>query len=77
MKSGSKDGNTVAEMIKQGQIVPSEVTVNLLLDAMRASGKGKFLIDGFPRTRRTATRGRSLPGTTATSSSSSTAPRTS
>jgi len=49
MKSGSKDGNMVAEMIKQGQIVPSEVTVNLLLDAMRASGKGKFLIDGFPR----------------------------
>ena len=23
--------------------------MNLLLDAMRASGKGKFLIDGFPR----------------------------
>ena len=49
MKSGSPDGNMVAEMIKQGQIVPSEVTVNLLLDAMRASGKDKFLIDGFPR----------------------------
>ena len=49
MKSGSKDGNMVAEMIKQGQIVPSEVTVNLLLDAMRESGKDRFLIDGFPR----------------------------
>lgn len=49
MKSGSKDGNMVAEMIKQGQIVPSEVTVNLLLEAMRASGKDRFLIDGFPR----------------------------
>ena len=49
MKSGSPDGNMVAEMIKQGQIVPSEVTVNLLLDAMKASGKDKFLIDGFPR----------------------------
>lgn len=49
MKSGSSDGNMVAEMIKQGQIVPSEVTVNLLLDAMKASGKDKFLIDGFPR----------------------------
>ena len=49
MKSGSEDGNMVAEMIKQGQIVPSEVTVNLLLDAMRESGKDRFLIDGFPR----------------------------
>jgi UMP-CMP kinase len=49
MKSGSADGNMVAEMIKQGQIVPSVVTVNLLLDAMRASGKNTFLIDGFPR----------------------------
>lgn len=49
MKSGSKDGNMVAEMIKAGQIVPSEVTVNLLLDAMRASPRDKFLIDGFPR----------------------------
>jgi UMP-CMP kinase len=49
MKSGSPDGNMVAEMITQGQIVPSEVTVNLLLAAMAASGKQKFLIDGFPR----------------------------
>ena len=32
-------GNMVAEMIKNGQIVPSEVTVNLLLGAMEASGK--------------------------------------
>ena len=77
MKSGSPDGNMVAEMIKQGQIVPSEVTVNLLLDAMRASGKDKFLIDGFPETRKIATRGRSPPGTTAIWCSSSTARRTS
>jgi len=49
MKSGSADGNMVAEMIKQGQIVPSEVTVNLLLSAMKECGQEKFLIDGFPR----------------------------
>lgn len=49
MKSGSKDGNMVAEMIKNGQIVPSEVTINLLQKAMKDSGKDKFLIDGFPR----------------------------
>lgn len=49
MKSGSKDGNMVADMIKNGQIVPSEVTVNLLDAAMKESGQDKFLIDGFPR----------------------------
>ena len=49
MKSGSEDGNMVAEMIKNGQIVPSVVTVRLLLDAMADSGKSRFLIDGFPR----------------------------
>uniref|UniRef100_A0A7S0WVZ6 UMP-CMP kinase n=1 Tax=Pyramimonas obovata TaxID=1411642 RepID=A0A7S0WVZ6_9CHLO len=49
VKSGTKEGNVVAEMIKNGQIVPSEVTVGLLQEAMKASGKEKFLIDGFPR----------------------------
>lgn len=28
---------------------PRQVTVGLLQDAMRDSGKGVFLIDGFPR----------------------------
>jgi len=49
IKSGTPDGNMVAEMIKQGQIVPSEITVGLLERAMRESGKTTFLIDGFPR----------------------------
>ena len=53
MKSGSKDGNMVAEMIKNGQIVPSHVTVSLLEQAMaqnmKEKGIRKFLIDGFPR----------------------------
>ena len=49
MKSGSPDGQMVADIIKQGQIVPSEVTVNLLKDAMAADGGARFLIDGFPR----------------------------
>ena len=31
MKSGTADGNMVAQMIKDGKIVPSSVTVNLLL----------------------------------------------
>ena len=49
MKSGSPDGNMVAQMIKDGQIVPSHVTISLLQKAMAESGQDKFLIDGFPR----------------------------
>jgi UMP-CMP kinase len=49
IKSGTPDGNMVAEMIKQGQIVPSKITVSLLEKAMKESGKKTFLIDGFPR----------------------------
>lgn len=29
--------------------MPVEITVKLLLAAMKKSGKSKFLIDGFPR----------------------------
>ena len=39
----------IKNMIKDGKIVPSEVTVRLLLKAMEDSKGEKFLIDGFPR----------------------------
>lgn len=35
--------------IKEGRIVPYEITISLLRDRMAASGKRRFLIDGFPR----------------------------
>ena len=35
--------------IREGKIVPAEVTVKLLKNAMKKSGGTKFLIDGFPR----------------------------
>lgn len=47
--SGSKHGEMINNMIKAGQIVPSEVTVSLLENAMNQSKQKKFLIDGFPR----------------------------
>eukprot|EP01116_Phalansterium_solitarium_P006336 TRINITY_DN1863_c0_g1_i1.p1 TRINITY_DN1863_c0_g1~~TRINITY_DN1863_c0_g1_i1.p1 ORF type:complete len:289 (-),score=45.08 TRINITY_DN1863_c0_g1_i1:95-961(-) len=47
--SGSPDGAMISQMIKDGQIVPSSVTINLLYKAMMKSGKQHFLIDGFPR----------------------------
>lgn len=39
----------IQEMIREGKIVPSEVTIKLLQKAMLESGNDKFLIDGFPR----------------------------
>ncbi|KAG9158573.1 hypothetical protein Leryth_025814 [Lithospermum erythrorhizon] len=48
--SDSKDGSMIFQMIKEGNIVPSEVTVKLLQKAISLSENNKFLIDGFPRT---------------------------
>ena len=39
----------IQNMIKEGKIVPSEVTIKLLQRAMEESHNDKFLIDGFPR----------------------------
>ncbi|EPS71902.1 hypothetical protein M569_02858 [Genlisea aurea] len=49
INSGSENGTMIQSMIKEGKIVPSEVTVKLLQRAMNESGNDKFLIDGFPR----------------------------
>lgn len=49
MNSGSENGLMIKSMINDGKIVPSEVTVKLLQQAMEESGNDKFLIDGFPR----------------------------
>ncbi|XP_010269906.1 PREDICTED: UMP-CMP kinase 3-like [Nelumbo nucifera] len=49
IKSGSENGTMIQNMIKEGKIVPSEVTIKLLQRAMQDSGNNKFLIDGFPR----------------------------
>ena len=48
--SGSENGDLINEIIKRGDIVPVEITVNLLKTAMEEKGWGStFLIDGFPR----------------------------
>ncbi|KAL2644136.1 hypothetical protein R1flu_011723 [Riccia fluitans] len=49
INSGSSNGNMIQELIKDGKIVPSEVTVELLMKAMNEAKTNKFLIDGFPR----------------------------
>jgi len=47
--SGSPDGEMIENFIREGKIVPVEVTINLIRKAMNRSGATKFLIDGFPR----------------------------
>ena len=52
-RPGSEFGDMIKSYIKEGQIVPMEVTIQLLENAMTATIKEKnnrkFLIDGFPR----------------------------
>ncbi|KUJ22516.1 UMP-CMP kinase [Mollisia scopiformis] len=54
-REGSEFGDLIKSYIKDGKIVPMEVTVQLLENAMTdvvskdKDGKGKFLVDGFPR----------------------------
>ena len=46
----SKDSELIKSYIKEGKIVPVEITCRLLLKAMQKKGMDKkFLIDGFPR----------------------------
>ncbi|KAF7223293.1 UMP-CMP kinase isoform X2 [Nothobranchius furzeri] len=53
-RAESKDGQLIDAYIKEGKIVPVEITINLLRKAMeetmqKDSSKSCFLIDGFPR----------------------------
>ena len=49
--SGSPKGDLINMTILEGKIVPVEITVNLIKDAIQKNGwsESKFLIDGFPR----------------------------
>ncbi|KAK9811876.1 hypothetical protein WJX72_011611 [[Myrmecia] bisecta] len=49
VKSGSRAGKDLESIMKEGRLVPKEVTITLLKNAMIRSGKREFLIDGFPR----------------------------
>ncbi|XP_016988408.1 UMP-CMP kinase [Drosophila rhopaloa] len=48
-REGSEFGNLIEDYIRNGKIVPVEVTCSLLENAMKATGNSRFLIDGFPR----------------------------
>lgn len=52
-REGSRYGTMIKDHIREGKIVPMEVTIKLLEQAIQFSvqegGKNRFLIDGFPR----------------------------
>ena len=47
--SGSETAELIESYIKEGAIVPVEITLNLIKKAMEQSTANRFLIDGFPR----------------------------
>uniref|UniRef100_A0ACD5VW34 Uncharacterized protein n=1 Tax=Avena sativa TaxID=4498 RepID=A0ACD5VW34_AVESA len=49
VKSNTEQGTMIQNFMHEGKLVPSDVSVRLLLKAILASGNDKFLIDGFPR----------------------------
>lgn len=48
-KTGTKYGELIEEHIRNGTIVPVEITCKLIEQAMINSKQNTFLIDGFPR----------------------------
>lgn len=51
-RKGSKHGELIAKCLREGTIVPQEVTLALLEQAIKENynkGSTRFLIDGFPR----------------------------
>jgi adenylate kinase family enzyme len=48
-QSGSELGNFINEQMKNGAIVPQEITIRLLKKELLAQDKPLYLIDGFPR----------------------------
>ena len=47
--SGSEVGQQCQEIMKEGKLVPTEVTLGLIKKAMAQSEQKTFIIDGFPR----------------------------
>lgn len=47
--SGSSQGELIESIIKEGNIVPSSITVALIEKAIKNSKASRILVDGFPR----------------------------
>jgi len=49
MKKGTKEGEEIARIVGEGQLVPYQLTVQVLINALIATPSKNYLIDGFPR----------------------------
>ena len=47
--SGSAVGEECQALMKEGKLVPTEVTLGLIRKAMAQAEQNMFIIDGFPR----------------------------
>lgn len=49
MGKGTKEGDRIKKIVGDGGLVPFELTVQLLINALVATPSKNYLIDGFPR----------------------------
>jgi len=49
IKKGTREGAAIAEIVNKGDLVPYELTVQVLLNALISNPSKQYLIDGFPR----------------------------
>lgn len=49
VKKGTELGKEIEGIMKEGKLVPTDITVKLLQEAMEKSTADTFFIDGFPR----------------------------
>ncbi|KAK3034560.1 hypothetical protein RJ639_033806 [Escallonia herrerae] len=49
VESGSENGTMIKAFKMEGKLVPADMIIKLLQQAMEESGTKKFLLDGFPR----------------------------
>jgi len=48
-KKGTREGDRIKQIMDQGKLIPTELIVQVLIDAMLANPSQNYLIDGFPR----------------------------
>jgi len=49
MVKGTKEGERIRKIVNEGNLVPYELTVQVLQNALLANPSKNYLIDGFPR----------------------------
>jgi len=48
---GSREGSMMKEIMDKGELIPYQLTVQVLINALIANPSKNYLIDGFPRAR--------------------------